>query len=96
MSYSVGWVYVESGGKPCSGICDADGVTFEHAMNTVARLKRLQENLLCVYVLRSERQPDGSIPYVETPYLETFVDVFGYQYPEGHTLKVIGKGDGTP
>ena len=84
-AYWVNWIYTHDG-KACHGFWGEREFTLERAIQGVEWLKEHTENLVCAWVVRSEEQPDGRNKNVETPYLEVFVDAFGY--PAIHVMKV--------
>lgn len=86
MLYWVNWIYTHDG-KACHGFWSEGEITLERAVKGVEWLKANTENLVCAWVNRSGEQPDGSHKNTGTPYMEVFVDAFGY--PSLQVMKVV-------
>ena len=84
--YWVNWIYMHDG-KACHGFWSESEISLERAIKGVEWLKEHTENLVCAWINRSEEQADGNHKNVGTPYLEAFVDAFGY--PAREALKVM-------
>ena len=84
--YWVNWIYMHDG-KACHGFWSESEISLERAIKGVEWLKEHTENLVCAWINRSEEQADGTHKNVGTPYLEAFVDAFGYRTER--TLKVL-------
>lgn len=84
--YWVNWLYINSDGKTCQGFFGEGQISLEKALKESAWL-RDDEKTVCLWINRSEEQPDGSFKYAGTPYMESFVDAFGNR--TARTLKVM-------